>query len=146
VSAHPAVRVFNTHPLSSAEYMLDVVGAGATATVDRDWHDVWKRSDECHKALEDLNTIHTEGRKEPPVEATLKSTFANPWIYQARAVVKRSFLTYWRDPTYLMSKMVLNIFGGLLIGFTFFKSGDSIQDTQNKVFVSRLAMGCREGF
>jgi ATP-binding cassette subfamily G (WHITE) protein 2 (SNQ2) len=121
--------------------MLDVIGAGATATVDRDWHEVWVNSQECQEATEELNTIHDEGREQPPVSATLKSTFANPWIYQARVVVKRSFLTYWRDPTYLMSKLVLNIFGGLFIGFTFFKSKDTIQDSQNKLFVSSLLLG-----
>ena len=124
---------------SRAEYMLDVIGAGATATVDRDWYEVWRNSHECQEATEELNTIHDEGRKQPPVSATLRSTFANPWIYQARIVVKRSFLTYWRDPTYLMSKLVLNIFGGLFIGFTFFKSKDTIQGSQNKLFVSYLS-------
>jgi ATP-binding cassette subfamily G (WHITE) protein 2 (SNQ2) len=33
---------------------------------------------------------------------------------------------------------MLNIIGGLFIGFTFFKTGDSIQDSQNKLFVSRV--------
>ncbi|RXW18211.1 hypothetical protein EST38_g7644 [Candolleomyces aberdarensis] len=122
-----------------AEYMLDVIGAGATATVDRDWHEVWRNSQECQEATEELKTIHDEGRKQPPVSATLKSTYANPWIYQARIVVKRSFLTYWRDPTYLMSKLTLNIFGGLFIGFTFFKSEDTIQGSQNKLFAVFMA-------
>jgi ABC-type multidrug transport system permease subunit len=43
-------------------------------------------------------------------------------------------LSYWRDPTYLMSKLSLNIIGGLFIGF-FFKSKDTIQGTRNKLFV-----------
>src|SRR5690606_28985381 len=124
-----------------AEYMLDVIGAGATATTDRDWYEVWVNSKECHEASDELASIHDEGRKQPPVAATLKSTFANPWMYQARVVVARSHLTYWRDPTYLMSKMSLNIIGGLFIGFTFFKSKDTIQDTQNKLFVSGSTLG-----
>jgi ATP-binding cassette subfamily G (WHITE) protein 2 (SNQ2) len=123
--------------------MLDVIGAGATATADRDWHEVWISSKECQEAKEELARIHEDGRKEPPVAATLGSTFANPWFYQARVVVKRSYLAYWRDPTYLMSKISLNIFGGLFIGFTFFKSKNTIQDTQNKLFVSSsLRVGC----
>lgn len=116
--------------------MLDVIGAGATATTDKDWHEVWVNSDKYKTAMEELNKIHGDGRKEPPVSATLKSTFANPWFYQARVVVWRSYLAYWRDPTYLMSKISLNIIGGLFIGFTFFKSKNTIQDTQNKLFVS----------
>ena len=30
----------------SAEFMLDVISAGATATLTTDWHVVWKRSPE----------------------------------------------------------------------------------------------------
>lgn len=34
-----------------------------------------------------------------------------------------------------MSKLTLNIIGGLFIGFTFFKSGSTIQANQDKLFV-----------
>lgn len=122
-----------------AEYMLDIIGAGASATADRDWHEVWTKSDEYTRTTEELKEIHEEGRKNPPVAATLKSTFATPWIYQAAIVLQRSFKSYWRDPTYLMSKLTLNITSGLFIGFTFFKSKDSIQDSQNKLFAVFMA-------
>lgn len=115
--------------------MLDVIGAGATAVTDRDWHDVWVNSKGATQLNDDIEAIHTEGRKQPPVHATLQSTFASSWPHQTVALVERQFQSYWRDPTYLMSKLTLNIIGGLFIGFTFFKSKDSIQDTQNKVFV-----------
>lgn len=127
--------------ISSAEYILDVIGAGATATTDKNWHEVWVNSKECGEATEELKQIHEDGRKQPPVAATLTSSFANPWFYQARVVVKRSYLAYWRDPTYLMSKISLNVIGGLFIGFTFFKSKNTIQDTQNKLFVSGRSPG-----
>jgi len=29
-----------------AEFMLDVIGAGATASSETNWHDVWQRSNE----------------------------------------------------------------------------------------------------
>ncbi|KAH6877437.1 pleiotropic drug resistance ABC transporter [Coprinopsis sp. MPI-PUGE-AT-0042] len=118
-----------------AEYMLDIIGAGAAATTDRDWNEVWTNSEESSRTKEELKKIHDDGRKNPPVAATLKSTFATPWIYQAAVVLQRSFRSYWRDPTYLMSKLTLNITSGLFIGFTFFKSKDTIQDSQNKLFV-----------
>lgn len=117
-----------------AEFMLDVIGAGATAVSDRDWHDVWLQSKAFTIAEADIERLHEEGRKHPPVGATLKSEFAEPWAYQAKTLIQRSFTCYWRDPTYLMSKLTLNIIGGLFIGFTFFKAKDSIQGTQNKLF------------
>ena len=41
---------------------------------------------------------------------------------------------------YLMAKLILNIVGGLFIGFTFFKAKHSIQGTQNKLFAIFMAM------
>ncbi|KAF8965800.1 ABC-2 type transporter-domain-containing protein [Flammula alnicola] len=117
-----------------AEYMLDVIGAGATAVSDRDWHEVWINAKQFKDLEDSIEEIHTEGRKRPPVDATVETEFANPWFYQTRALLKRQSLTYWRDPTYLVSKLILNIIGGLFIGFTFFKSKDTIQGTQNKLF------------
>ncbi|KAG1828286.1 hypothetical protein EV424DRAFT_1301956, partial [Suillus variegatus] len=35
---------------------------------------------------------------------------------------------------------VLSIFGGLLMGFTFFQANDSLQGTQNKLFSIFLAL------
>ncbi|KAF8905939.1 pleiotropic drug resistance ABC transporter [Gymnopilus junonius] len=117
-----------------AEYMLDVIGAGATATTDKDWHEVWLNSEERRKLVREIEEIHEEGRKHPPVGATVRTQFATSWPFQVRILIVRQCLAHWRDPTYLMSKLVLNIAGGLLIGFTFFKSKDSIQGNQNKLF------------
>ncbi|KAF9484261.1 pleiotropic drug resistance ABC transporter [Pholiota conissans] len=117
-----------------AEYMLDVIGAGATAVTDRDWHEVWKNSKEAEAAVAELDVIHTEGRKRPPVNATVHTEFASPWHRQLGILLMRQHLALWRNPTYLISKMLLNIIGGLFIGFTFFKSKNTIQGTQNKLF------------
>jgi ATP-binding cassette subfamily G (WHITE) protein 2 (SNQ2) len=115
--------------------MLDVIGAGATAVSDRDWHDVWLNSAERKNLEADIEKIHTEGRTRPPVGATLKTQFATSWLYQTRALFKRQHLAYWRDSTYLLSKLSLNIIGGLFIGFTFFKSKNTLQGSQDKLFV-----------
>jgi ATP-binding cassette subfamily G (WHITE) protein 2 (SNQ2) len=118
-----------------AEYMLDIIGAGATAVSDRDWHEVWLRSDGWKHLEDEIKEIHREGQTRPPIGATLKTQFATSWLYQIRVLFKRQHLVYWRDPTYLMSKLSLNIIGGLLIGFTFFKSENTLQGTQDKLFV-----------
>ncbi|KDR66421.1 hypothetical protein GALMADRAFT_80772 [Galerina marginata CBS 339.88] len=117
-----------------AEYMLDTIGAGATAVSVRDWHDVWLKSKEFKELEAAIEEIHREGQKHPPVGATVTTEFATPWAFQARTLLKRQNLAYWRDPIYLMSKLSLNIIGGLLIGFTFFKSKNSVQGNQNKLF------------
>ncbi|KAF5378810.1 hypothetical protein D9615_006999 [Tricholomella constricta] len=117
-----------------AEFMLDVIGAGATATSEQDWYAIWKRSPESVETQEELENIHKEGRSRPPVEATLHSEFATPWLHQMKALFFRDSRAHWRNPTYLMAKLILNVFGGLFIGFTFFKAKNSQQGTQNQLF------------
>lgn len=117
-----------------AEFMLDVIGAGATASSTQDWEAVWRKSPDSAKAWEDLEQIHTEGRSRGAVEATSSSTFAAPWIKQAIALLKRDSRYRWRDPSYLMAKFALNIVAGLFIGFTFYKAKASQQGTQNRLF------------
>jgi ATP-binding cassette subfamily G (WHITE) protein 2 (SNQ2) len=118
--------------------MLEVIGAGATATTSQDWYRVWKKSKEANIVDEEINNIHQEGRKHQPVEVMFTSHFAAPWLYQTWELVKRNHVTYWRDPTYLMAKLTVNIICGLFLGFTFFNASNSQQDTLNKIFVSLI--------
>ncbi|KAG6860184.1 hypothetical protein C0995_014729 [Termitomyces sp. Mi166 len=122
-----------------AEFMLDVIGAGATATSELNWHDVWLKSEEFKRVQIEIDNIHREGRSRPPVEATLHHEFATSWFYQVALLLKRNAQAYWRDPTYLMAKLVLNIIGGLFIGFTFWRAKNTQQGTQNKLFAIFMA-------
>ena len=114
--------------------MLDVIGAGATATSTIDWHAAWKRSPEATATAQEIQRIHKEGRNRPAVETTLHSEYSASWIHQTAVVTKRSAAAIWRDPTYVTAKLVLNIVGGLFIGFTFWKSPSTLQGTQNRLF------------
>jgi ATP-binding cassette subfamily G (WHITE) protein 2 (SNQ2) len=122
-----------------AEYMLDVIGAGATASTSVDWHNVWRISPEAAALEDELGRIHAEGRSRPVVQTELHTQYATSWKHQTIALTQRNFQAYWRNPTYLMAKIVLNIAGGLLIGFTFFNTKDSLQGSQNKLFAIFLA-------
>lgn len=51
-----------------AEYMLEVIGAGATATTDIDWYGRWKDSPESQCTEEELGRIHDEGRSRRAIE------------------------------------------------------------------------------
>ncbi|KAJ7856447.1 pleiotropic drug resistance ABC transporter [Mycena olivaceomarginata] len=92
-----------------AEFMLDVIGAGATASSAQDW-------------------------EAGAVKATFTSDFAASWMAQAKTLLRRDFHFRWRDPTYLLAKLVLNIASGLLIGFTFYQAKTTQQGTQNQLF------------
>ena len=126
--------------LRRAEFILDVIGAGATATSERNWHEIWTKSPESTLLDKEIDTIIAEGRNVPPVSASIGSGFAAPWVYQVWHLLMRNFTHYWRTPSYLMAKLMLNIVGGLFIGFTFFKRNNSLEGTQNKLFVS--SNGC----
>jgi len=122
--------------LGSAEYILDVIGAGATATTDTDWHGTWKDSPQAKAVHEELDVLLEEGRKRHAINTEQHSEFSTLWIFQVRTLWERDIVRHWRDPTYLLSKLALNIVAALFIGFTFFQAKDSIQGTQNKIFVS----------
>jgi ATP-binding cassette subfamily G (WHITE) protein 2 (SNQ2) len=77
--------------------MLDVIGAGATASSAQDWEAVWRGSPESVKAREELDRIHAEGRKQGAVKATFTSDFAASWMAQAKTLLRRDFHFRWRD-------------------------------------------------
>lgn len=128
-------QVFGVDTIRSAEWMLDVIGAGATATTTIDWHNEWNKSKEVADFKDHLIEIHEDGRKRPPVKSLQHSEFATSWGYQLYALTLRAFQSYWRNPTYIIAKEFLNISAGLFIGFTFFKTDSTVQGTQNKLFV-----------
>ncbi|KAF8753310.1 ABC transporter [Rhizoctonia solani] len=117
-----------------AEYMLDVIGAGATATSDIDWHATWKAAPESSALEQELTKMHSQGRSNTEASSNEQPEYATGYMNQLSALLVRAFRHYSRNPIYIMSKIVLNVASGLFIGFTFFKANDSIQGSQNKLF------------
>ena len=125
-----------------AEYILDAIGAGATAHTEKDWFELWQESEECKKVSEELDSMHSDMRKktsEATEPTTTQSTYAMPVTTQIAYVTKRAFQQYYRDPTYVFAKLALNVIGGLFVGFTFYKSGLGVQALQNKLFAIFMA-------
>lgn len=127
--------IFSPH---RAEYILDVIGAGATATTDTEWNGVWKSSPEARAVDEELDILLQDGRKRHAVDTEQHSEFSTSWIYQVKTLWEREMIRHWRDATYLTAKLALNVVAALFIGFTFFQAKDSIQGTQNKIFASHF--------
>ena len=124
--------------IDRAEYMLDVIGAGATATCTTDWHQVWKHSPEAAELDLELERIHAEGRSRPVVSTGHHSEFASSWIKQLALLTHRGFVCNWRNPVYIYSKLTVCVPAGLVIGFTFFRATNSLQGCQDKLFVRGL--------
>ncbi|KAH9077824.1 ABC-2 type transporter-domain-containing protein [Lactarius deliciosus] len=113
----------------------------ATATTDTDWH--WHMEEPLRKPKtvdDELATLLEDGRKRHAVDTEQHSEFSTSWIFQVKTLWERDIIRHWRDPTYVMAKIALNLVGALLIGFTFFQAKDSIQGTQNKIFAMFICM------
>ncbi|KAL7268661.1 hypothetical protein RUND412_008706 [Rhizina undulata] len=126
-----------------AEYILDVIGAGATAHAKKDWHDVWNNSTEKQEVSKEIGALKAEYGSRAAADSSnviiTEGDFAAPWVEQYFAVQKRLFQHYWRSPIYIMGKLTLNVFAGLFLGFTFYKEKSTVQGLQNKLFAIFMA-------
>lgn len=125
-----------------AEYILEAIGAGATASVKEDWHEIWQRSDECkavdQKASEWIQELANEECTNEEI-GTTPTKYATSYLYQFKHVWLRTNLMFWRDLPYIFSKLMLQVTSGLFIGWTFFNPGRSyvgLQDTMFAAFIS----------
>jgi ATP-binding cassette subfamily G (WHITE) protein 2 (SNQ2) len=118
-----------------AEYMLEAIGAGNPDYKGQDWGDVWQKSQENDKLTKEIQEI-SKSRREAAKnkEASDDREFAMPYPQQWLAVVRRSFVSIWRDPEYVQGVVMLHIFTGLFNGFTFWNLGQSQVDMQSRLF------------
>ncbi|TVY36705.1 Multidrug resistance protein, partial [Lachnellula occidentalis] len=118
-----------------AEYMLTMVGAGATGKSSKDWHEVWKNSKEAQDTQKELEHIKTNmGKEQAEESAGSHGEFAMPFSTQLYEVTVRVFQQYWRTPGYVYSKILLGVASALFIGFSFFHADASQQGLQDVIF------------
>ncbi|KAF4238141.1 hypothetical protein CNMCM6805_006595 [Aspergillus fumigatiaffinis] len=125
-----------------AEYMLEIIGAGASGQATKDWPVVWKESPEARKVKAELGRIRAtqsvpNGGPAPIDKGSdEQGEYAMPLIAQLWWVTRRVFQQYWRDPAYIGAKFMLGVVSALFIGFSYFLPGQSIQGVQNRLFSS----------
>ena len=118
-----------------AEYMLTMVGAGATGKSTQDWHEVWKGSQEIKDVQTELARIKDEmGSQSSRASEGSHSEFAMPFASQLIEVTTRVFQQYWRTPGYVYSKILLGVASALFIGFSFFHAPSSQLGIQEMIF------------
>ncbi|CCH62219.1 hypothetical protein TBLA_0G02820 [Henningerozyma blattae CBS 6284] len=124
-----------------AEYILEAIGAGATASVQEDWHEVWKNSHEFAENRIKIDHMLEELHNSPPETGTVSnSKYATSYFYQFRHVLWRNEVVFWRSMHYIFSKLMLHIVGGLFIGFTFFNVGTSYRGLQSSLFAAFMSI------
>mgnify|MGYP001762232220 CR=1 FL=1 len=123
-----------------AEYMLDMIGAGATATTDKDWPALFRSSQEAavmHAELAEFEARRQEQRHiSRETESRTKREYAQPVGVQIAVTIWRLFQAYWRNPNFLLAKLGLNLISGLFIGSTFWGQGQKETKIalQNRMF------------
>ncbi|CAJ2505166.1 Uu.00g125600.m01.CDS01 [Anthostomella pinea] len=118
-----------------AEWMLEVIGAGNPDYKGQDWGDTWQQSkDYQHQRQEMGQMIEKRRNVEHSKNVQDDREYAMPLWTQTSAVVRRSFVAYWRTPNYILGKMILHIFTGLFNCFTFYRLGYSSIDMQSRLF------------
>ncbi|KAK9448253.1 ABC-2 type transporter-domain-containing protein [Limtongia smithiae] len=119
-----------------AEYILNCIGAGATASTDRNWYDVWVASPNFEQVTREVNELHAELSQLPArtLGEEFTGRFAVPWTTQVRAVCIRTYQQYWREPSYILAKFSLYIMAGLFVGFSFWDSKFTIAGVSNLLF------------
>ncbi|PYH99374.1 hypothetical protein BO71DRAFT_369301 [Aspergillus ellipticus CBS 707.79] len=119
-----------------AEYMLEIIGAGASGKATKDWPAVWNESQQIKDVQKEIDRIHQERSSVPDSEDgnTQKGEYAMPFSYQLWHVTRRVFQQYWHEPAYVWAKLILATAASLFIGFTFFKPDSILQGFQDVLF------------
>ncbi|KAK9471338.1 P-loop containing nucleoside triphosphate hydrolase protein [Dipodascopsis tothii] len=124
----------NSNP---AEYILEVVGAGAIRKSNKDWVALWRGSQNCLRQSELIDRLisnQVSGAIE--VESAYSTVeFAATMKEQLIAVTLRLWLTLWRTPSFGFTIVFNSIACGLCSGILFFQLGTSIIDTESRIFL-----------
>jgi ATP-binding cassette, subfamily G (WHITE), member 2, SNQ2 len=118
-----------------AEYMLEAIGAGNPDYTGKDWAEVWAQSKEHQdRSIEIEQMIKDRSHAEMSNSLRDDREYAMPLSTQLMAVVKRTFVAYWRSHEYIIGKFMLHIVTGLFNTFTFYHIGFSTIDFQSRMF------------
>ena len=123
-----------------------MIGAGATATTDKNWSQLFRESPQAVQLRRDLDDISRRNAKPmeqtPEAHASQTREYAQPFVPQLAQVTWRAFVAYWRNPLYVSTKMTLNLVSGLVVGSSFWAQGaaQSKIALQNRLFACFMAL------
>jgi hypothetical protein len=115
--------------------MLDAIGAGLTPCVGgRDWADIWRDSPEFQETLAEINRIKADGLKKPVQGNKRVSRYSTPFLFQMKTVAERSFVSLWRSPNYIYTRLFIHVVISLIVSLSYLQLGTSARDLQYRVF------------
>ncbi|KAE8414536.1 ATP-binding cassette transporter [Aspergillus pseudocaelatus] len=112
-----------------ADYLLAV-----SAEPDKDWFQTWKQSPEYGSTQEQLQKLLQVQEVKESSSSESDRTYAASYLDQLRIVTQRAFTNYWRDSDYVIGKIQLNIWMGLMNGLTFLQLSNDLTDVRGRMF------------
>ncbi|KAH8731348.1 ABC-2 type transporter-domain-containing protein [Phaeosphaeriaceae sp. PMI808] len=105
------------------------------------WNEEWTKSSNYREVLTEIDHIKSDHSKKVAEQVDVEQTeFASSVWLQTTMLTKRTFVQYWRDPSYLYGKLFVAVIIGTFNGFTFYQLGNTIGDLQNRMFTSFLIL------
>jgi ATP-binding cassette subfamily G (WHITE) protein 2 (SNQ2) len=92
----------------------------------------WEQSPEYAKTQDYVQSI-VDG-KDASKNTGSDRAHAASYLEQLRVVTGRAFTNYWRDSDYVLGKIQLNIWMGLLNGLTFIQLSNNLVDSRGRMF------------
>ena len=125
-----------------AEFLLETAIKGGKRPDGKrlDWTKEWRESSNNADLTREIQRINSTRSQVPAPPATSQRAFAASTWTQAMLLTKRTFISQWRDPSYVYSKLFVSVIIGIFVGFTFWKLGNTVGDLQNRLFVSFLIL------
>ncbi|KAI3332377.1 ABC transporter PeaB1 [Xylariaceae sp. AK1471] len=127
-----------------AEYLVEVVrGDRSSNSVKTDdsfpFAAIWRSSPECAARSAQRERIIAEG---DGAHSTLHAehTYAVSLYAQFMTTMQRTWLYYWRDPDYFVSKLLMNIGNALINGLTYLNSGNNVAGAYNRLFSAFMSL------
>ncbi|GME79306.1 unnamed protein product [[Candida] boidinii] len=104
-----------------AEYILNCIGAGATASVNQDWHELWTSSPEYAQITAEIEKLHRELPSRPINNdvGDLSAKYATTYGEQFTNVLSRTLTQFWRSPVYIRAKFLECVLCAVFVGFSF---------------------------
>ena len=104
-----------------AEYILNCIGAGATASTNHDWAELWNNSPECAAESATIDQLHRDLPSRPVNNnnGDLDAVFAASYRTQLWVVLKRTYTQFWRSPVYIRAKFLECVSCALFVGLSY---------------------------
>ncbi|KAK0634251.1 ABC transporter PeaB1 [Bombardia bombarda] len=128
-----------------AEYLVQVVrppsdsSSAETKRATADFPALWLASEErTARDAQRAESIASGHGAQSLLHA--ENTYAVPLLSQLNTTMRRTWLYYWRDPDYFVSKLLMNVGNALLNGLTFLNAPSNERGAYGRIFSAFMSL------